>query len=104
MNAYLIGTIYRNKTLIGYRVYAIDQSGRKQFDMTPEVLKNAITKQPSSFKNIELVNGELKGVNGAIDRYGIIEISLDGKKSRVNRNTITIINEVVDKKDNRLGF
>lgn len=29
MNAYLIGTIYRNKTLIGYRVYAIDQSGRK---------------------------------------------------------------------------
>lgn len=104
MNAYLIGTIYRNKTLIGYRVYAIDQSGRKQFDMTPEVLKNAITKQPSSFKNIELVNGELKGVNGAIDRYGIIEISLNGKKSRVNRNTITIINEVVDKKDNRLGF
>lgn len=104
MNAYLIGTIYRNKTLIGYRIYAIDQSGRKQFDMTPAVLKNAITKQPASFKNIELVNGELKGVNGAIDRYGIIEISLDGKKSRVNRNTITIINEVVDKKDNRLGF
>lgn len=104
MNAYLIGTIYKNKTLIGYRVYAIDQSGRKQFDMTPAVLKNAITKQPASFKNIELVNGELKGVNGAIDRYGIIEISLDGKKSRVNRNTITIINEVVDKKDNRLGF
>lgn len=29
MNAYLIGTIYRNKTLIGYRIYAIDQSGRK---------------------------------------------------------------------------
>lgn len=104
MNAYLIGTIYRNKTLIGYRVYAIDQSGRKQFDMTPAVLKSAITKQPQSFKNIELVNGELKGVNGAIDRYGIIEISLDGKQSRVNRNTITIINEVVDKKDNRLGF
>lgn len=104
MNAYLIGTIYRNKTLIGYRIYAIDQSGRKQFDMTPAVLKNAITKQPESFKNIEIVNGELKGVNGAIDRYGIIEISLDGKKSRVNRNTITIINEVVDKKDNRLGF
>ena len=104
MNAYLIGTIYKNKTLIGYRIYAIDQSGRKQFDMTPAVLKNAITKQPASFKNIELVNGELKGVNGAIDRYGIIEISLDEKQSRVNRNTITIINEVVDKKDNRLGF
>ena len=69
MAIHMIGVLYKNKDIIGYRLLN-DQDGR-----VIDKDKKAVTEfiRHSRIENIELDREEIKGSNGDISRYGRIE-------------------------------
>ena len=62
------------------------------------VINTIKAKGNGCIQNLALDNGELKGVNGAIDRYGVIE------NGKIISSSIVIIDKVIDDSGNALGY
>lgn len=62
------------------------------------VVQTLKVKGDECFDNVTLENGQVKGVNGSIDRYGVIE------NGQVKSSPTVIINKVVDNNGNTLGY
>lgn len=107
MKVYLIGIAKNNKKYIGFRLLDVDN--KQVIDVTSDNLKLAISKNKIKVENIELSNGEIKGINGSLDRYPIIDGSLNSKSviiiEKNNDNTFKCCNylgKIADIPENKL--
>lgn len=87
MGIFMIATIKKQNNLVGIRLF--DSKSEKVMDVP---LANAIKVISSGTKveNVEVVNGELKGTNGSIDRYCSV-----GDEVK-DAGSITIVNRIED--------
>lgn len=103
LDMYVVGVFRIGKNIAGFKILALkSDSSTEVKDVDYNSVRAVIQSGKGVVKNLKLVNGELKGVNGSLERYGevnksqalviINEIQSDGKSvgylcSDTNGNT-----------------
>lgn len=95
MDMYVVGLYKKGKSIVGFRLLALNQDGTTEVkDVSYNDVFNVIKSNRANIKNLKIDNGELKGVNGRLDRYGVL-----GKTQ-----AIVVLKELVDKHGKNQGY
>lgn len=92
MALFMIATIKNGKQIVGLRLLDIESNETK--DVRFEQVRQLVAAGKVKVENLEVKNGVLVGVNGAIERYGTVG---------TGKQTITII-EAIRYEDKTIGF
>ena len=101
-NIFMIGAFKNGKKLIGVRLLAIDSvnlNDTKIYDVNCNKVIEIIKSGQLKVENLKVENGNLKGVNGSIDRYGVL--SADGA---IHSHKAVVMLEVEDKNGIKAGY
>lgn len=90
MSLFAIAKICSNNEIVGMRLFDTETKATK--DIPINSLKAGLAKGVK-VENLELVNGEIKGVNGNLDRYSIVDVS----GNLLNDSAFIIISKIEDK-------
>lgn len=93
---YLIGVLKSRNKIVGYRLLQLKD--KKYFDVNPQTVQQILQVNSNAVANLELVNGEIVGSQGSIDRYTAI------RETRVSDRQIVIIKKVVINDDKPVGY
>ena len=95
MEIYVIGISKKGNNIEKVRLLQIENGKTEVRDLQTQIFKGLILKYPEVVKNATIgINGRIKGLNGQLERYGIID----------KQRQIVILREIVDDKNNALGY
>lgn len=95
MDMYVVGIYKKGKNIEGFKILAINNEKSLEVrDVSYTDTLNVLKSGKATIKNLKLDNGELKGVNGSLDRYGII-----GKSQ-----SLVILKELQDNNGKTQGY
>ena len=73
MDMYVVGVYKKGKNIAGFKILAINSDNSVEVrDVSYADTLGVVKSGKATIKNLRLDNGELKGVNGSLDRYGIV--------------------------------
>lgn len=73
MDMYVVGVYKKGKNIAGFKILAINNENSVEVrDVSYADALGVLASGKATIKNLKLDNGELKGVNGSLDRYGIV--------------------------------
>ena len=73
MDMYVVGVYKKGKNIAGFKILAINSGNAVEVrDVSYEDALGVLKSGKATIKNLKVDNGELKGVNGSLDRYGIV--------------------------------
>lgn len=91
----MVGIFKIGEDVAGFKFLSVDDNNNTQVkDVAYNVALDTVLKNPNSVKNLKVENNKLKGVNGAIDRYGVV-----GKT-----HALVIIKENTDKNGKLINY
>lgn len=95
MDMYVVGLYKRGKSIEGFRLLAINADYTTETrDESYMNVFNVIKSGRATIKNLKIENNKLKGVNGSLDRYGIL-----GKTQ-----ALVILEQIQDQSGNTTGY
>lgn len=93
---YLIGVLKSRNKVVGYRLLQLKD--KKYFDVKPQAVQQILQVNSNAIANLALVNGEIVGSQGSIDRYTAI------RETRVSDRQLVIIKRVIVNDDKLAGY
>lgn len=73
MDMYVVGVYKKGKNIAGFKILAINSDNSVEVrDVSYADTLGVVKSGKATIKNLRIDNGELKGVNGSLDRYGIV--------------------------------
>ncbi len=73
MDMYVVGVYKKGKDIAGFKILAINQDNSTEIrDVSYADALNVVKSGRATIKNLKIDNGELKGINGSLDRYGVV--------------------------------
>ena len=73
MDMYVVGVYKKGKSIAGFKILAINQDNSIETrDVSYTDVLNVVKSGKATIKNLKIDNGELKGINGSLDRYGVV--------------------------------
>ena len=94
----MIAVIKSNNNIVGYRL--LDDEGQV-LNVSAQGVKNDIIRNPDNFANLRVIDGDILGSNGVIDRYTAIDMVTENP---LNKESRVIIKRVVDDMDTTRGY
>ena len=102
---FMTGLYKSGRSIAGARIISFDtekpiaEGNPQVLDVNYNALVNVVASNKLKVENLRVDNGELKGVNGNIERYGIL-----ASATRVKYNKMIILREYVDRNNNSVGY
>lgn len=90
----MIATIKENGEIIGYRIFDADSKENKFINVPKDNVKEVLMSKKAVIENLSLIDGELVGTNGSIERYPVV--NRQGKLIS-DKSPLIIINAIEDK-------
>ena len=91
MRLLMIGVLYQNKSVIGYRLFDVESKEKKYIDAPEKSVKEVLSSGKATIENLGLQDGELVGTNGIIERYP----KLNRQGMLITSNSpLTIVNQL----------
>lgn len=73
MDMYVVGIYKKGKNIVGFKILAINKDNSIEIrDVSYSDALGVLQSGKAVIKNLKLDNNELKGVNGSLDRYGVV--------------------------------
>lgn len=73
MDMYVVGVYKKGKNIAGFKILAINSDNSVEVrDVSYADILGVVKSGKATIKNLKIDNGELKGVNGSLDRYGVV--------------------------------
>lgn len=93
MNLLMIAVIQQNKKTVGYRIFDTDAKDKKFMDVPAGNMKDVLKSGKAEVCNLGIVDGELAGTNGSVERYAKI---IPNGTLISNTSPLVIINQLGD--------
>jgi len=95
MEIYMVGVHKKGKDIIGFRMLSLEKDNKTEIkDVAYTIVLNTLQAGLAKIHNIKLENNRIKGSNGSLDRYGIVNKS----------QSLVILKELHDDRDKFIGY